>query len=30
VLHPSTEEKKATPAQYEVAKTGTDDNWTSF
>ncbi len=30
-LHPSTERKDIAPeAQYELAKTGTDDNWTSF
>ena len=29
-LHPSTEKKAIAPAEYELAKTGTDDNWTSF
>lgn len=29
-LHPSTERKDSAPAQYELAKTGTDNNWTSF
>lgn len=29
-LHPSTERKDIAPAQYELAKTGTDNNWTSF
>ena len=29
-LHPSAEKKDIAPVQYELAKTGTNDNWTSF